>query len=212
MKKAIARSFKAILKRLIRLSLIVAIFMLGYVTHRMLQPETPPARVRGWRGFDWPAPESRALCTQLLPFQQLLEALPAQLDGWTSREPPYGTCFTHQDYAYTMARRDWTRGESVLEIKIMDARHAPQVLASLKEASRFNEEDTLHYRHGLTSEHYQGFEAYYYKERRGEIQLAVFNRLWISIEGYELEGPDVLRNALNRIGFKRLRRFLEQSP
>lgn len=204
MKKSLAQFVKKTLRFIIRLSLVVAIFILGFTAHRLIQPEPTPSRVRGYEGFDWPEPQTEAGCSDLIPYEKLMEVLPANIPDWETQEPPYGSCFAHQTYAYTMARKTWLKGKAVLETKVMDVRHAPQLIAGLKEAVRFHEEDSYHYRRGLTGPSYEGFEAFYYSEGRGEIQLTVANRFWVSIEGYQLEDPDILRQALRRFGFKRL--------
>ena len=203
---------RSFLRWIIRLGLAAALVTLGYVTREWLEPEIRAPTPVGWQGMEWQAPGARSACSGLVPYRRLMSALPQTLPGWEEQEPPYGTCFAHQDYAYTMVRLAWSREPSVLTLKIMDCRHAPSLIENLAQAAAFSEEDTVHYRRGLTGSAFRGFEAWYADEKRGEIQLALYNRFWLSIEGYELESPDILRKVLAKVALGRLERLHERFP
>lgn len=196
----------------IRLSLLALFFAAGYATRIWLEPVLSPPSPSGWNRMEWQDLGTPVKCSHLTPFTALMYVLPASFPGWQTQEPPYGSCFSHQNYAYTLARQAWTLNESVLNIKLMDCRTAPFLLENLKRAVEFNETDSVHFRKGLKSDTFSGFEAWYSDEKRGEIQLAVFQRFWLSIEGYNLESYETLHSALARVSFDRLANLSRKYP
>jgi hypothetical protein len=110
-----------------------------------------------------------------------------------------------------MARQVWVRPPAQVEIRVLDVRSAPFLIESLTQAVEFREEATDHYRRGIRTPDYYGFEAFYFSEGRGEIQVVVGRRLWVSLDGYGLPSPDALWEGFRRVNIRRLQALAQRT-
>ncbi len=193
-----------------RLGLIGGLVTLGWFFHAWLNPVIQMERPRPVETMEWAGPGPTAAVRGLVPYEELLRALPSEWPGWELQEPPYGTLFQHQTYAYTMARQVWIRPPTQVEIRVVDVRSAPFLVESLAQAVEFREEATDHYRRGIRTPDYYGFEAFYHAEGRGEIQVVVARRLWVSLDGYSLPSADVLWEGFRRVNLRYLQALVQK--
>jgi hypothetical protein len=207
--------FPTILRRTLRwvfrLGLAGGLVALGWFLHAWLNPVFQMEAPRPIETMEWTGPGPTAPVRGLIPYPELLKALPVDWPGWELQEPPYGTLFQHQAYAYTMARQVWVRPPAQVEIRVLDVRSAPFLVESLTQAVEFREEATDHYRRGIRTPDYYGFEAFYFSEGRGEIQVVVGRRLWVSLDGYSLPSPDALWEGFRRVNIRRLQALAQRT-
>ncbi len=194
-------------RTIVYITILILVFALGWLFRDWMEPVLRWEQPRSIQTAPPPQPMPETSTRTLVPFTELIRALPASWPGWELEEAPYGRLFQHQQYAYTMARCVWKRDDARVEMKIMDIRNAPFITENLREAAAFRERTTEHFREGIRSNIYIGFEAYDYTERRGEIQLIVYDRFWVAIEGYGISDPAILREALTRMPLRTLQRW-----
>ncbi len=197
---------RRLIKFILFLILLGAVFVGGFFLHKWLTPFEQTSFQAPVQTFTWEEKEI-PLPDYIVPPGELVKALPARIEGWELQENPYASLFQFDQDVFSMARIAFTRKDAVLSLKISDVPFSSSLFESLKNASQFREESTLHFRKGIQTDVGYGYEAYYKDEKRGEIQLIAYDRFWITIEGYELPGPEPLRTALKRVSFPRLEGF-----
>lgn len=136
-------------------------------------------------------------------FQDLIALLP-QIDGWEQGKPT-GQRMT-SPFATANAKAVYTRGDSRIEIELVDSAFSQLLLApiSMFLQSGYSTESTTGYEKSVPLNGHPGWEKWNSESKSGELNALVGKRFLVTIEGSGLDDTNPLKDAAGRIDFNRL--------
>lgn len=141
--------------------------------------------------------------SQPVHFKELMAFLPTvPPKGWQVEEGPKGTTIK-SPVPMSEAEIIFHSGENKrLEVKIVDGFGG--VLPFLGLAHSMEMESSEEYQKPVTIQGFKGMETYKFKDKEGELQLAVANRFLITLTGHGLENNDLLKEIVGKMDLNKL--------
>lgn len=138
-----------------------------------------------------------------LTIDSLKTALP-DLSGWEKGKPT-GERMT-SPVTYSEAKVSFTKGESVIDVKIVDSALNQLLIApfSMFLAVGYEKETDRGYEKGVKIGEYPGWEKWDSEDKDGELNAIVNKRFIVQIEGRRIENMKVLHSAMENINLKQL--------
>ena len=135
-------------------------------------------------------------------FQDLIAVLP-QVDGW-EMEKPTGERMT-SPFATANAKATYTRGESNVDVEIVDSAFNQLLLAPMAMflQSGYSQESTSGYEKSTLVNGQPGWEKWNSESKQAELNALVNKRFLVTIEG-DVEDPKELQEFASKIDFCRL--------
>jgi len=136
-------------------------------------------------------------------FKELMALLPTTPpQGWELTEKPKGTTLK-SPVPLSEAEVAFSSGEDKrLEVKITDGLGG--VLPFLGLAHSMEMESSEEYQKPITIQGFKGMETYKFKDKEGELQIAVANRFLLTLTGYGMENNDLLKEVAGKMDLKKL--------
>lgn len=133
-----------------------------------------------------------------------LQALFPEYDGWT-KEKPTGERMT-SPFAYSQAEGRYTKGESTIELKMVDSGFNQLLLApyALFLQSGYEKETSDGYEKAIQVNGQPGWEKWNSESKDGELNAVAGKRFLVQIEGRDIPDTKVLHDFASKIDMNRL--------
>lgn len=133
-----------------------------------------------------------------------LQALFPEYDGWT-KEKPTGERMT-SPFAYSQAEGRYTKGESTIELKMVDSGFNQLLLApySLFLQSGYEKETSDGYEKAIQVAGQPGWEKWNSSSKDGELNAVAGKRFLVQIEGRDIPDTKVLHDFASKIDMNKL--------
>lgn len=133
-----------------------------------------------------------------------LQALFPEYDGWT-KEKPTGEKMT-SPFAYSQAEGRYTKGESTIELKMVDSGFNQLLLApyALFLQSGYEKETSDGYEKAITVNGQPGWEKWNSGSKDGELNALAGKRFLVQIEGRDIPDTKVLHDFASKIDMNKL--------
>lgn len=133
-----------------------------------------------------------------------LQALFPEYDGWT-KEKPTGERMT-SPFAYSQAEGRYTKGESTIELKMVDSGFNQLLLApyALFLQSGYEKETSDGYEKAIQVAGQPGWEKWNSSSKDGELNAVAGKRFLVQIEGREIADTKVLHDFASKIDMNKL--------
>ena len=135
---------------------------------------------------------------QAVSFQALQSTFP-EVPGWTRAEPT-GERMT-SPVSFSQAEVDYTKGDSRVEMKIVDSAFSQMLIApwSMFLTSGYEKQTSSGHEKSVSVAGHPGFERWNTRTKDGELNLVVSKRFLVTIEGDNIEDTKVLEGFATRI-------------
>ena len=155
------------------------------------------------RGMSAMANDPNAKPVDPMTIDALKTALP-DLSGWEKGKPTGERMTSPVNYAE--AKVTFTRGESALDVKIVDSAMNQLLIApfSMFLAVGYEKETDHGYEKGVKVGEYPGWERWDSEGKEGELNAIVAKRFIVQIEGRNIENTRVLHSTMENINLKKL--------
>lgn len=145
--------------------------------------------------------------TLAMPYKDLQAYLPT-LAGYEKVGEPDGESMNMTGMSFSVASQKYKKGEESIKVSITDynaAYSAFMGVTALMNAG-FSVENDNEISHGvdLGMDGIKGFETIKKKDKSGNLIVAVADRFFISIDGNNIENPDVLKDIAKEISLNSL--------
>jgi hypothetical protein len=136
-------------------------------------------------------------------FQALQATLP-EVSGWQMGKPR-GERMT-SPVAYAESRARYTKGDSRVDVKIVDSGFAPLMIApwSMMLASGYSRETSEGYEKAVTVNGQPAFEKWNSDRKDGELNVLVNKRFLVTIDGNDIASTETLHEFAGKIEFEKL--------
>lgn len=136
-------------------------------------------------------------------FQALQATLP-EVSGWTMAKPRGERMTSPIPYAESRAR--YTKGDSRVDVKIVDSGFAPLMIApwSMMLASGYSRETSEGYEKAVTVNGQPAFEKWNSERKDGELNILVNKRFLVTIDGNDIAETETLHEFAGKIEFEKL--------
>jgi hypothetical protein len=133
-----------------------------------------------------------------------MQALFPEMDGWT-KEKPTGERMT-SPFAYSQAQVRYTKGESNLELKIVDSGFNQLLLTpyAMFLQAGYEKETENGYEKSVQVKNQPGWEKWNTEGKDGELNAVVGKRFLVTIEGNQIEDAKVLHEVADKIDMNKL--------
>jgi hypothetical protein len=133
-----------------------------------------------------------------------MQALFPELDGWT-KEKPTGERMT-QPFAYSQAQVRYSKGESNVELKIVDSGFNQLLLTpyAVFMQAGYEKETSTGYEKFVEVAKQPGWEKFNTEGKDGELNAVVGKRFLVTIEGNEIADTKVLHEVAEKIDMGKL--------
>lgn len=155
------------------------------------------------RGMSSMANDPNAKPVDPMTIDALKTALP-DLSGWEKGKPTGERMTSPVNYAE--AKVTFTKGESALDVKIVDSAMNRLLIApfSMFLAVGYEKETDHGYEKGVKVGEYPGWERWDGEGKEGELNAIVAKRFIVQIEGRNIENTRVLHSTMENINLKKL--------
>lgn len=155
------------------------------------------------RGMSSMANDPNAKPVDPMTIDALKTALP-DLSGWEKGKPTGERMTSPVNYAE--AKVTFTKGESALDVKIVDSAMNQLLIApfSMFLAVGYEKETDHGYEKGVKVGEYPGWERWDGEGKEGELNAIVAKRFIVQIEGRNIENTRVLHSTMENINLKKL--------
>jgi len=155
------------------------------------------------RGMSSMANDPNAKPVDPMTIDALKTALP-DLSGWEKGKPTGERMTSPVNYAE--AKVTFTKGESALDVKIVDSAMNQLLIApfSMFLAVGYEKETDHGYEKGVKVGEYPGWERWDGEGKEGELNAIVAKRFIVQIEGRNIEKTRVLHSTMENINLKKL--------
>lgn len=155
------------------------------------------------RGLNAMASDPNVKPVAPLTIDSLKTALP-DLSGWEKGKPAGERMTSPVNYAE--AKVTLTKGESAIDVKIIDSALNQILVApfSMFLAVGYEKETDHGYEKGVKVGEYPGWEKWDSEDKEGELNVIVNKRFIVQIEGRRIENMKVLHSAMENINLKKL--------
>lgn len=146
-------------------------------------------------------------------FRELLATLPEPPEGWENSGNPDARTVQFSEFKYSLAERGYksTNGNVKITLKVTDGAYIPYLYAAYNFSTFISEETLDYYKKGVNYDGMKGMEEYYYKKKRGNLNLMVYERFIVEISASGIDDAGVLKEWLNRMDLKKLSKWAEES-
>ncbi|PYR93272.1 MAG: hypothetical protein DMF84_09775 [Acidobacteria bacterium] len=133
-----------------------------------------------------------------------MQALFPELDGWT-KEKPTGERMT-SPFAYSQAQVRYTKGESNIELKIVDSGFNQLLLTpyAMFLQAGYEKETESGYEKSVQVANQPGWEKWNSEGKDGELNALVGKRFLVTIEGNQIADTKVLHDIAGKIDMNKL--------
>jgi hypothetical protein len=155
------------------------------------------------RGMSAMANDPNAKPVDPLTIDALKTALP-ELSGWEKGKPTGERMSSPVNYSE--AKVTFTKGESAVDVKIVDSALNQLLIApfSMFLAVGYEKETDRGYEKGVKIGEYPGWERWDNQEKEGELNAIVAKRFIVQVEGRNIENMKVLHSTMENINLKKL--------
>jgi hypothetical protein len=155
------------------------------------------------RGMSSMANDPNAKPVDPMTIDGLKTALP-DLSGWEKGKPTGERMSSPVNYAE--AKVTFTRGDSTLDVKIVDSAMNQLLIApfSMFLAVGYEKETDQGYEKGVKVGEYPGWERWDGEDKEGELNAIVAKRFIVQIEGRNIENTKILHSTMESINLKKL--------
>jgi hypothetical protein len=155
------------------------------------------------RGLNAMANDPNAKPVDPLTIDNLKTALP-DLSGWEKGKPTGERMSSPVNYAE--AKVTYTKGESAVDVKIVDSALNQMLIApfSIFLAVGYEKETDRGYEKNVKIGEYPGWERWDGEDKEGELNAIVAKRFIIQIEGRHIENTKILHSTMENINLKKL--------
>ena len=122
-----------------------------------------------------------AVAVETLHFNDLIAALPEEVDGWTASEPE-GSTNQMGDFQVSTAQRTYTKDDASVTVQIDDWAFHQALYVPFMMAAKFSQESTSGYNKGITVGEDPGREEFNTKQNSGERSVLFHKRYHVSIK------------------------------
>jgi len=131
-------------------------------------------------------------------FQSLQTALP-EVSGWT-RQPPRGERMT-LPVAFSQAEATYTKGDSEIEVKIVDSAFSQLLIApwAMFMTAGYEKQTSDGYEKSVSVAGSPGFERWNSANKDGELSLVMAKRFMVTVEGNNIADTKVLHEFATRV-------------
>ena len=155
------------------------------------------------RGMSAMANDPNAKPVDPMTIDGLKTALP-DLSGWEKGKPTGERMSSPVNYAE--AKVTFTKGDSTLDVKIVDSAMNQLLIApfSMFLAVGYEKETDQGYEKGVKVGEYPGWERWDGEDKEGELNAIVAKRFIVQIEGRNIENTKILHSTMESINLKKL--------
>lgn len=145
--------------------------------------------------------------TLAMPYKDLQAYLPT-LSGYEKVGEPDGESMNMTGMSFSVASQKYKKGEESIKVSITDYNAAYSAFMGVTALinAGFSVENDNEISHGvdLGMDGIKGFETIKKKDKSGNLIVAVADRFFISIDGNNIENPDVLKDIAKEISLNSL--------
>lgn len=145
--------------------------------------------------------------TLAMHFSELQKYLPESIDGYKS-ETPEGETVNFGGFSLSTAKKVFTNGNQSIKIELFDynANLGQYSLMTAWTTMKISRENANGYERSFNTgiKDVVGYEKYEKQNKRVEILYGLGYRFYLTIEGENIENPDVLKSITNKIDMKKL--------
>ena len=137
-------------------------------------------------------------------FEELKALLP-DIDGWTKSDV-HGEQQTAMGMSQSNAKAKYTKGDSTIEIEIVDSTMNQVILAPMAIflTTGYEEKSDDGYKKAVQVGGFPGFESWEKNAKHGEATAVVANRFIVSADAHAIDSPDVARKAVEAVNLSKL--------
>jgi hypothetical protein len=134
-----------------------------------------------------------------------LQALLPDIGGWTKSDV-HGEQQAAMGMAQSNAKAKYTKGESTIELEIMDSTMNQLILAPMAMflATGYEEKTDDGYKKAVQISGFPGFEEWEKGARHGQATVVIANRFIVAADTHTVDSPEVARKAVESVNLSKL--------